>query len=53
MLPAERIQELWRDLFGLSIGDGTIQSGTQNCYENLEDTQEEIKQSVMKVKIRK
>jgi transposase len=47
MLPAQRIQELFKDIFGLSIGDGTIQSGIKTCYENLENTQEEIKQSLI------
>lgn len=47
MLPAERIQELCRDLFGLSIGDGTIQSSTSMCYENLQQTEEEIKQQLI------
>ena len=47
MLPAQRIQELCKDIFGLSIGDGTIQSGIKTCYENLENTQEEIKQSLI------
>lgn len=47
MLPAERIQELCKDIFGLSIGDGTIQSGTNSCYENLEETEQQIKQGLI------
>lgn len=47
LLPAERIQEFCKDILGLSIGDGTIQSGTTTCYENLEDSQEEIRQGLM------
>ncbi len=47
MLPVERIQELCRDIFGLSIGDGTIQSSTSVCYENLQQTEKEIREQLI------
>lgn len=47
MLPNARIQELCRDLFGLSVGDGTIQSGSAICYNNLQETEEDIKQALI------
>ena len=47
LLPSERIQELFKDLFGLNIGDGTIQSSISLCYENLQQTEEEIKQQLI------
>ncbi len=47
MIPTERIQELCKDLFGLSVGDGTIQSGTIACYVNLQETEEAIRRGLI------
>ncbi len=51
MLPMERIQELCRDLLGLSIGDGTIQSGRISCYVNLQETEEQIRQALIESEV--
>ena len=47
LLPTDRIQQLFKDLFGLSIGDGTILSGITTCYENLQETEAEIRQALI------
>ncbi len=45
-LPYKKIQLLFKDLFGYSINESTIFSASQNCYNNLEDTENEIKTKV-------
>ena len=45
-LPYKKIQLLFKDLFGYPINESTIFSASQNCYNNLEDTENEIKTKV-------
>ena len=47
LLPTERIQEMMKDLFRLSVSDGLIFSNTENCFENISDTIETIKQGLI------
>lgn len=42
-IPQDRIQEMMKDVFGLSISDGLISSSAENCFNNLVDTIETIK----------
>lgn len=51
LIPTERIQEMMKDLFGLSVSDGLIFSGTKNCFGNLTNTIAYIKQSLTKSKV--
>jgi transposase len=46
LLPYERIQELFRDLFGHSVSDGFLQSCNQCHYEALADSEQQIKESL-------
>lgn len=46
-IPTERIQEMMKDIFGLSISDGLIFSSTEKCFHNLADTTEVIKQRLI------
>jgi transposase len=47
LLPNQRIQEMMKDLFTLSVSDGLIFSSTENCFHNLTDTIETIKQGLI------
>jgi len=47
LIPTERVQEMMKDLFGLSISDGLIFSSTEKCFTNLEDTLATIKQGLI------
>ncbi len=46
-IPFERLQELAKDIFGLSVSDGVIQSSVEQCSQNMEKPLEEIKQSLL------
>lgn len=46
-IPAGRIQEMMKDLFGLSVSDGLIFSSTETCFTNLSDTTAVIKQGLI------
>ena len=45
-LPYKKIQLLFKDLFGYPINESTIFSASENCYNNLEDTESIIKTKV-------
>ncbi len=45
-LPYKKIQLLFKDLFGYPINESTIFSASENCYNNLEDTENIIKTKV-------
>jgi transposase len=45
-LPYKKIQLLFKDLFGYPINESTIFSASQNCYNNLEGTENKIKTKV-------
>ena len=47
LIPTERIQEMMKDLFGLSVSDGLIFSSTENCFNNLSGTMATIKQGLI------
>lgn len=46
-MPFKRLQEFAKDIFGLSISDGLIQSSVEQCSKNMEKPLEEIKQSLL------
>lgn len=46
-IPAQRIQEMIQDLYGLSVSDGLIFSSTENCFNNLSETLATIKQELV------
>jgi len=45
-LPFKKIQLLFGDLFGYSINESTVYSATQQCYQELEKSEEMIKTKV-------
>lgn len=45
-LPFKKIQLLFHDLFGYAINESTIYSATRQCYENLEVSEQKIKDLV-------
>lgn len=47
LLPTERIQEMMKDIFTLSVSDGLIFSSTESCFNNLTDTIVTIKQGLI------
>ncbi len=45
-MPYERLQEYFKDCFGLSVSDGVLVGANKRCFENLEETEVEIKEQV-------
>jgi transposase len=43
-IPFERVQEFFEDCIGISISDGVIEQANELCYEQLQGTEEQIKQ---------
>ena len=50
-LPFERLQEFSEDCFGISISDGVLNQSNQRCYENLEQTEIDIKQQIIQSEV--
>lgn len=46
-IPFNRIQELVKDIIGLGVSDGLIQSASQQCSRHLQATMEQIKQALL------
>lgn len=46
-VPFERLQELSKDCFGISISDGVLAKSNQVCFEHLEETEEIIKKEMI------
>jgi transposase len=46
LLPFERTQEFYADLFGISLSDGVLQESNDACYELLTEIEHEIKQHI-------
>lgn len=46
-VPFDRLQEISKQIFGISISDGVLAHSNQICYENLEQTEELIKQKLI------
>jgi transposase len=42
-LPFDRLQDFLYDCFDINVGDGTLVSANELCYENLEATEQSIK----------
>jgi transposase len=50
-LPYERICELCETLFGFAPSEGTIYNALENCYEELESFEEEIKAKLQEAEV--
>lgn len=50
-IPFARLQELAKDIFGLSVSDGVIQSSVEQCSKNTEKPLNEIKQNLLASKV--
>ena len=46
-IPYERLQEYMEDIFGLPLGGGTIEASNEKCYQQLEETEDQIKQGLL------
>lgn len=46
-LPYQRTSELFEDLFGSGLSQGTLQEAIEACHQGLEQTHEQIKQGVI------
>jgi transposase len=51
MVPYERVQELISDCFGVSISDWVLDNSNQNCYTELEHTEEMVKNALIKSEV--
>ena len=47
-IPYDRIQELAREVLGIPVSDGLIQSSINICSNNLSDSMEQIKEQLLK-----
>ena len=47
LLPCDRLRELFADLFGQPISEGTLLAANQVCSEALTDTEQAIKQGLL------
>ncbi len=45
-IPFGRTQEMFKDLFGIEISDGCLQQSNERCYDNLEETEGQIKEQI-------
>lgn len=48
LLPYERIRELFKDIFGISLSAGTLVNINQSCYSVLEGVEQSIKDHLLK-----
>jgi transposase len=46
-IPFERLQEFAEDCLGINISDGLIEQANELCYQNLSETEEQIKLSLI------
>ena len=46
MIPFDRLQEYFKDCFGISVSDGVLVGANKTCFENLEQTEIEIKEQI-------
>ena len=51
MVPYERVQELISDCFGVRISDWVLDNSNQNCYTELEHTEEMVKNALVKSEV--
>jgi len=51
LLPYERIQEYFRDVFQCPVSPGTLVQFNQRCFESLEPVDAAIKQGVRKAEV--
>ena len=49
-LPLEKVEQLLRELYGVSFNQSTILNANQECYEKLEPIEAEIKSEILKSK---
>lgn len=45
-IPFGRTQEMFKDLLGIEISDGCLQQSNDRCYDNLEETEGQIKECI-------
>lgn len=50
-VPFERLQEVMKDCFGVSMSDGVLSVSNEQCYKALEKTEEQIKQALQESKV--
>lgn len=46
-IPFERLQEMSEAIFGVSVSDGLLAGSNQKCYEQLEQTESQIKKTLL------
>jgi transposase len=46
-IPYDRVEELFKDLFGQPFSEGSLFTANQICYEALEGTEQEIRQQIL------
>ena len=47
LIPFDRVEEMFKDLFGQSFSEGSLFTANQTCYEALESVEQEIKQQIL------
>ncbi len=47
MVPYDRVEEFFKDVFGQPVAEGTIFTANQDCYESLEGFEQETKRQIL------
>ena len=47
LIPYDRVEELFKDLFGQSFSEGSLFTANQVCYESLAGFEQEIKKQIL------
>jgi len=51
LLPYERTREVFEDVFGASLSEGSLYEALKACYEGLEETEEAIKEGIRQAEV--
>ena len=47
LIPFDRVEELFKDMFGQPFSEGSLFTANQTCYEALEGVEQEIRQQIL------
>jgi transposase len=51
LLPSERVRELFSEVFGCELSEGTLYNTRLKCYEQLEAVEQQIKAAIQKTEV--
>jgi len=51
MIPFERLQEFSKDILGINISDGVLEKSNNDCYNNLEITETQMREAILEEEV--